>query len=146
MDYIGKFEADYQREKEIKKHYKEAQTQAEKSAAGEEMKAFDHYLTAEMGREYTYVYELYEYARTRGNRHINVEDLRNRKPAQFVELMRKYGIEVFTFSSRWSGMIDDLAEFLKAGCAFCGIAEINTNYRRALNGYETDNAIIFYIK
>ena len=144
MSSIGKFEADYARESAIYDLYKKAETEEERAEAGAKMDAFKAELKAE-GLEYVKIYYRYVQARNRGNRHINFDDLRS-TPAETVATLRKFGIEVFTFSSRWSGMIDDIAEFLKAGCQFCGMAEIYSSTKKFMSDeYETENAIVFCI-
>lgn len=143
-NYITMFEEDYKRVEKLYDRWKTAETAEEKSTLQSEMKQITADIKAN-GEDYELIYHHYVQARNRGNRHINFSDVTN--PTQTVEILRKFGINVFTFSSRWSGMIDDLAEFLEAGCQFCGIAEIFSEHQKFMSEeYETEKAIILYIK
>lgn len=146
MDYITRLELDYIRKAEIVKRFESAETEAEKSAIRAEYQNLTQDIKSR-GEEYEHIFTLYYSAKERKNKHINISNLHEKRPAEIVEMLRKYGIEVFTFSSKWSGMVDDLAEFLKAGCEFCGIAEIFSDNKRFMSDeYETENAIVLYIK
>ena len=147
MDYIGKFEADYKREAAIYECYNNAKTAENLDKTRKEMDAFIKRQIKSEGNDYARVYQLYASARNRGNKHINFNDLRSETPAEVVGMLRKFDINIFTFSSRWSGMIDNLARFIEAGCQFCGMAEIFSNHKKLFSDeYETENAIVFYIK
>lgn len=139
-------EQDYTRKTEIVNKFESAETEDGKSVIRAEYQKLMQEIQNQ-GKEYDYVFTLYCSAKEQKNKHINISNLYGKEPAEIVEVLRKYGIEVFTFSSRWSGMVDDLAEFLKAGCEFCGIAEIFSGNKKFMSDeYETENAIVLYIK
>lgn len=145
-NYIVKLEQDYTRKTKIVNMFESAETDKGKSVIRAEYQKLKQDIKSQ-GEEYEYIFTLYCSAKERKNKHINISNLYGKEPAEIVEMLRKYGIEVFTFSSRWSGMVDDLAEFLKAGCEFCGIAEIFSDNKKFMSDeYEVENAIVFYIK
>ena len=148
MNYIKKLELeqDYTRKSEIVNRFESAETEDKKHTIRTKYQNFVQDIKNQ-GEEYECVFTLYYSAKERKNKHINITNLHGKKPSEIVEILRKYEIEVFTFSSRWSRMIDDLAEFLKAGCEFCGITEIFSENKKFMSDeYETENAIILYIK
>lgn len=143
-NYIAMFEEDYKRVEALYDRWKTAETAEDKAKLQSEMKQVKADIKAN-GEDYELIYHHYVQAKNRGNRHINFSDVVN--PTQTVETLRKFGINIFTFSSRWSGMIDELSEFLEAGCQFCGIAEIFNGCTKFMEDeYETEKAIVFYIK
>lgn len=148
IDYIKKLEQDYTKKTEIDNKLESAETKAEKSVICAEYQKLNQYIKSQ-GEEYLYIYNLYCLAKQRKNKHISIDSyyLHGKTPAEFVKILRKYGIEVFTFSTQRGGMVDDLAEFLKAGCEFCGIVEIFSDCKRITSdNYEKENAILLYIK
>ncbi len=60
-----------------------------------------------------------------------------------VTACKEYGIERFTISSRMSGIIETINEFVKLGCSIEGITEVNAPYKNwETNDYERLPAII----
>jgi len=144
MDYNANFEANYKREADIHALYKEADTEEERAEVLARMDAFKSELKNK-GLEYNKIYRHYVQMKNRGNRYINFDDV-IQSPAELIATLRKFGIDIFTFSSRWSGMIDNLADFIAAGCQFCGVTEIYSHYKVAFSDdYEKEKAIILFI-
>ena len=104
MDYITRLELDYIRKAEIVKRFESAETEAEKSAIRAEYQNLMQDIKSR-GEEYEHIFTLYYSAKERKNKHINISNLYGKEPAEIVEMLRKFGIEVFTFSSKWGGMV-----------------------------------------
>lgn len=144
------FEALYQQHKELKARFQTAkaandaetmeQVRAERKALGEsieaESDAFDR------------IYDLYESARERGNEYIDIsESYDYRDESSLIACLREYGIDAFTFSSRWSSAVESAWVFTKLGCTLMGMVEISsqtTNWNG--DGYEKCHAYLFKIQ
>lgn len=115
-------------------------------ARAEYKEQFTPHMT-EKGDDYWRLYELYARARNVGNDYIDFNDVIWDKdvPAK-IESLRKYGIEMFTFSSGWSSAVETAWLFLQNGCTLEGMTEINSQHKKIFtNEYERIPTYIFKV-
>ena len=142
------FETEYSEITEIKSQYEEAIEADDddlKSLAKARMNSLRGDIEAK-GDDYEYMFSLYEDARDKGNEYLDIDNLNNGRVAAWVELVKVYGIERFTFSSTWSGAVEQAWELQKAGCNPIGLVEINKGYRSRFSDYEKGHAWLFEVR
>lgn len=143
------FAEDFARLCRIKNRYLEAKAandETEMEAARAALKVLDNSIDA-MGQTYRNLYRLFESAQERGNAHIdlcNPHDYRDE--AALIASFREYGIETFTFSSRWSSAVESAWKFIQNGCTMIGMVEISSeNTTWDGEGYEKCPAYLFSV-
>ena len=125
----------------------EAGDEAGMEAAREEYKQkFKPYMT-EQGKEYCGVYSMAKAASDVGNEYIDVyEPYQYRDVPALLNSFKKYGIEMFTFSSSWSSAVGTAFEFIQNGCTLEGMTEINGRVKECFSDkYERIPAYIFKV-
>lgn len=143
------FAEDFAKLCQIKNRYLEAKAandEAEMAAARAALKVLDDSIDA-MGQTYRNLYRLYESAQERGNEHIDLSECYEyRDEAALIASFRKYGIETFTFSSRWSSAVESAWKFIQNGCTMKGMVEISSqNTTWDGEGYEKRPAYLFSV-
>lgn len=145
----NQFAADYERLCQLKAQYKEAKAANDEAAmieARNAKKAFDESIEKKAAA-YQNLYSMYESARERGNEYIDLSECYDyRDEAALIASFREYGIETFTFSSRYSSAVESAWMFVQNGCTLKGIVEINSKYRKwEGDGYEKCAAYLFSV-
>jgi len=143
------FAEDFAKLCQIKNRYLEAKAandEAEMAAARAALKVLDDSIDA-MGQTYRGLYRLYESAQERGNEHLDLEQCYDyRDEAALIASFREYGIETFTFSSRYSSAVESAWMFIQNGCTLKGIVEINSKTKKwEGDGYEKCPAYLFSV-
>lgn len=139
----------YEQVQEIKRAYDAADEQndeAGKVAAREAHHAWKDKAIAE-GEDFWRVFQMYEYARDRGNEYIDFHDvIWDKDVPALIERLRKVGIQKFTFSSTWSSAVETAWLFLQNGCKLEGLTEIaGTTTAFMSDEYERVPAYVFSI-
>lgn len=144
------FEALYQQHKEFKALFQTAKAandaegmdkiRTERNALMESIEA--------KGAAFARVFDLYESAMDRGNDYIDIcECYDYRDEGSLIAYLREFGIDAFTFSSRWSSAVESAWTFMKLGCTLMGMVEINSKTRNwDGDGYEKCHAYLFKIQ
>ena len=143
------FAEDFAKLCQIKNRYLEAKSandEAEMAAARAALKILDDSIDA-MGQTYRNLYRLYESAQERGNEHIDLRECYDyRDEAALIASFREYGIETFTFSSRYSSAVESAWMFIQNGCTLKGMVEINSKTKKwEGDGYEKCPAYLFSV-
>ena len=99
------------------------------------------------GKDYAYLYELYEDAHDRGNELIDLNDVVwDDKVEALIASFREYGIERFTFSSGWSSAVETAWLFTQQGCKLEGLVEINGRCKAFMSDdYEKKHGYLFSV-
>lgn len=144
------FEAIYQKHKELKTRFQTAKAANDADAMDQiraERKALDESIEAE-GAAFARTYDLYESAKDRGNEHIDISECYDyRDEGSLISSLRDFGIEAFTFSSRWSSAVESAWTFVKLGCTLMGMVEINSKTKNwDGDGYEKCHAYLFKVQ
>ena len=97
------------------------------------------------GEYFCWIYREYESQQKRGNTYIDLAELNDeRKVAGIVDMMRRCGIQFFTFSSSWSSSNEVAWELTKNGCTVCGMVEINGRHQAFMKEeYEKAHGYLF---
>ena len=97
------------------------------------------------GKSFGLVYHLFEQARERGNKRLDLNDcLWDSEIADIISAFRANGVEEFTFSSRWSDAVETAWLFLRNGCRLEGLIEINGTSKDFSTGeYEKVHGYLF---
>ena len=96
------------------------------------------------GKEFCRIYRLYTEAKEKENEYIDLHEvLWERDVAGFIESLRKWGIEKFTFSSGWSSAVETAWLFLENGCKLVGMTEVNGSKDYFKGGFEKLHGYIF---
>ncbi|MCD8108772.1 MAG: hypothetical protein LUE14_01510 [Clostridiales bacterium] len=144
------FAEDYRIFKTYEAEYDAAKDEDGKEAARVKVRA----LYADMetrGEDYGRVYMLYKEAQERGNEYIDLhENIWDKDVKALVDSLRRYGIEHFTFSSRWSSTVETAWLFLQNGCTLEGMRELhgsekNTFGRTEEKEFETVHGYLFKV-
>lgn len=142
-------EQDYARYEAFQKAYDEAQAAGNSEGMKAAQKGFQDVSRSinEKEETYSFMFRLYDDMRRRGNDCIDIsEPYQYEDEAMLVGLLKDFGFERFTFSSRCSSAVESAWSFLQSGCALEGMAEINSKYMDFLRGrYEKVHAYVFRI-
>lgn len=130
------FAEEYVRDRAIRDAYdaaKDANDEAGKAKARADHEAFKEHMM-QKGDAYRWVYDLYKLARDAGNEYIDFHDVIWDKdvPAKIASL-RELGIEMFTFSSKWSSTVETAWLFLQNGCTLEGLIQINSQFSKFMS-------------
>ncbi len=140
------FAEDFKKAQELRKAIKDAETEEAKKAA---QKAYREFLEELEDKEpaYTRFYKDYEDAQKRGNACIDFSEcIWDKEIPQLVKDLKAYGIEEFTISSTYSGLVKTIWIFQQNGCTLEGLEEINGHCRDFKNGdYEKVPAFKFKV-
>lgn len=144
------FDTLYQQHKELKARFQTAKAANDAEAMDKvraERKALDESIEAESAA-FARTYDLYESAKDRGNEYIDIcESYDYRDEGSLISCLREFGIEAFTFSSRWSSAVESAWIFTKLGCTLMGMVEINSKTSNwDGDGYEKCHAYLFKIQ
>ena len=143
------FDREYAREQENIRAYHEAEARGDEAgmqAARDAHKALEADIEAK-GKDYAYLYSLYEDARERGNELIDLSDvIWDDKVEALIASFRACGIERFTFSSSWSSAVETAWLFTKQGCRLEGLVEINGHCKAFMSSeYEKKHGYLFSV-
>ena len=119
------FAEDFKKAQELRKAIKEARDEEAQQAA---RKAYRKFLEELEEKEpaYTRFYRDYEDAQKIGNACIDFNEcIWDKEIPQLVKDLKVYGIEEFTISSTYSGLVKTIWIFQQNGCSLEGIEEIN---------------------
>lgn len=98
------------------------------------------------GNMYAKVYSLYSEAQERGNEYLDLHEvIWDGDVEELINCFRKYGIEKFTFSSRWSSAVEVAWLFIENRCSLEGIKEINGHWDDLNGGFKKMPAYIFRV-
>ena len=144
----NKFSAEYEKYVEILGQYNASK--ASKDEDGMEAARGAH-LEQEarieaMGKSFASIFELYVNARERGNENIDISECcEYRSEADLIASFREFGIDTFTFSSRWSSAVESAWAFIQNGCTLMGMVEINSRTKDWEGCYEKRPAYLFSV-
>ena len=144
------FDAIYRQHEELKARFQTAKAANDAETMNQvraERKALDESLEAQ-GEAFARIYDLYESAKDRGNEYIDISECHDyRDEGSLIATLRDYGIEAFTFSSRWSSAVESAWTFVKLGCSLMGMVEINSKSKNwDDDGYEKCHAYLFKVQ
>ena len=98
------------------------------------------------GNMYAKVYSFYSEAQERKNEYIDLHEvIWNREVEELISCFRKYGVEKFTFSSKWSSAVEVAWLFIENGCSLEGMKEINDYWDNLNGGFKKTPAYIFRV-
>jgi hypothetical protein len=137
---------DYARYEDIKAQFDAAETEEDKAVARETYGALMADI-ATKGKDYMWVFRLYDDAKAKGNEYIDLHDaLQDEQVEGLINSLRKNGIEKFTFSSTWSSAVKTAWLIQKNGCTLEGLVEINSAHPDSFNSeYEKVPGYLFCI-
>lgn len=140
---------DYTLEQEILAAYQKAKAAGDKEGMNKARDAHNEHEAAleEKGKEYCWVYCLFEEMQKRENEYIDLHDaMQDEKVPTYIESLRRHGIKYFTFSSSWSSAVETAWIFTQNGCSLKGLVEINSQYKNFMgDGYEKAHGYLFEI-
>lgn len=108
------------------------------------IEGFFKYISNNRAEEYAYWFAEFVRSIENGNACLNV-NFRYENATNLIDLLREYGIVVFTFSSTRTDAIEYIAKFMQAGCTIIGTTEVNVLYNQEAGEYYTEPAIKFEI-
>ena len=119
--------------------------QAGMEAAREQHKA--HCQEAEdNGREFCYMLRLYTDMKERGNELIDLNDVHDYQVAEVIEILLRFGVQRFTFSSTWSSAVTAAWEIGQHGYKLEGMTRVNSQFEKIMsNEREKIPAFVFGI-
>lgn len=79
----------------------------------------------ERGLVFVMIYRQYEKSKDNGNENLNFNDYIP-EVGKCVDCLRENGVKRFTFSSSWTGAIENAWELQKAGCRMVGMKEVKS--------------------
>lgn len=77
------------------------------------------------GKDFCFMLRLYTSMKERGNVVVDLDDVHDYQVAEVMEILHKFGIEKFTFSSTWSSAISAAWEISQHGYILAGMVQIN---------------------
>lgn len=119
---MTKFEKLYQEYAEARTARRNATTEEEKDVAYKLLDEFDAKFDNE-SRAFKEAWRDYRSSIESGYEYLNCEDT-VRSAFDYATVLKENGIEKFTFSSTWSGSVNDAWEFQKAGYIVEGMTNI----------------------
>lgn len=142
------FERDYKTYKELKDQYRDATSEAEKSAIRARILQIQESMEEFFGSSYVKLFSLYSGSIERGNKYIDISQPHQySEPQKLVELLARCGVKYFTFSSGWTKAVETAFAFTQAGCTLEGMTEIKTPFKSYESGeYEKKPAFLFSIE
>ena len=143
----NKFERDYQEETRIEKAFMEAVEKGDQDAIKKAIEAQNLLRTAlqSEGEIFTEIYQEYKRARDNGNKALNFRH-NVKKTGEYLECLKKNGIERFTFSEDFGGGLDGAWEWQEAGCRVVGLTKIQGEKSPFSEEHEKMAALIFTIE
>lgn len=128
------FELDYALEKQIYDSYHKAENAGDEEGMTKfrsmYREEFAPYMK-EKEEDYLLLYRIYKDARERGNQYIDFDEPYQYRDADHLfEILRKYEVERFTFSSGWSSAIETAWALTQKGCTLEGIVQINSRHTK----------------
>lgn len=144
------FDTLYQQHKELKARFQTAKA-ANDAEAMDQVRAKRNALMESIEDKcaaFARIFDLYESAMDRGNDYIDIcECYDYRDEGSLIACLREFGIDAFTFSSRWSSAVESAWTFTKLGCTLMGMVEINSKTSNwDGDGYEKCHAYLFKIQ
>jgi len=124
----NQFAMEYAESIKIRDQYQQAKASGNEAGVEAAKAARNQFVLNMMqkGEQYNSLYRQYASAQERGNAYIDCDTVIWDKDVEgFLSGLRKYGIEKFTFSSRWSSAVETAWLFQKNGCKLEGLVEIN---------------------
>lgn len=121
----NKFEKAYQENRRIRAAYQKAKAeddQAGMDRAREDMAGWKEQWKREP-KPFGEIYMQYEDSRDNGNEILNIGDY-IRNVGEWIEFLKENGIRKFSFSSSWSGAIQNAWELQENGCRLVGMANV----------------------
>ncbi len=98
------------------------------------------------GSDYCFIYNHYKNARERGNEYIDLDAPMSGTEEEFIATLRKFGIEKFTCSSRWSSTVEVAWRLTQNGCILEGMIEINSGSKSyGREDYDKAPAFLFRV-
>ena len=143
----NKFERNYQEEARIEKAFKEAVDKGNRVAIKKAVEA-QNFLRKEIqseGEIFTAIYLEYKRARDNGNEELNFRH-NVKKAGEYLECLKKNGIERFTFSESFGGNLDGAWEWQEAGCRVIGLTKIQGEKIPFSEEHKKMAALIFTIE
>lgn len=122
---MNKFETAYQEFSSIEAAFFAAEKRGDEAGmekARADVEAFKARYEAE-GEKFASIYASYKTSRKNGNGYLNINSY-IRNVEEFSECLKKNGITKFTFSSGWSGAIENAMELQKSGWRMTGLTEV----------------------
>ena len=134
----------YTREAALERAYaaaKEAGDEAGMEKARSEYQAMEKEVLETEDADFGFAYRLYKQMKECGNDYIDLS-IAIHDEVGVLNILRKYGVEKFTFSSGWSSAVESAWIFQQNGCRLEGLVELNglnkdwiTNEREKVHGY-----------
>ena len=143
----NKFERNYQEEVRSKKAFMEAVEKGDQEAIQKAVEAQNLLRTAlkNEGEIFTEIYLEYKRARDNGNEELNFRH-NVKKTGEYLECLKKNGIERFTFSEDYGGDLSGAWKWQEAGCRVIGLTKIQGEKVPFSEEHEKIAALIFTIE
>ncbi len=144
---MNDFERDYEAFELINSRYHESLSEEEKDVIRADYKVWADKIEAK-GRDYADTFRIYKDARDNGNHRMNISEPHQTKDVErLIANCRTHGITEFSYSSTWSGAVEEGWKFIQNGCELAGMVEVYTGNSKFMSDEkETIPAYLFKIK
>lgn len=121
----NKFEKAYQEHKTFEKAFDKAEARMDEAGMAKARAAYKEWKARykNKGAAFAVIYREYEESRNNGNEDLNFHNYID-KTESYIAYLKENGVKRFTFSSGWTGAIENAWELQKAGSRMVGMKEV----------------------
>lgn len=137
----------YERYEKITKKYDKAYDVRDDKGLEEARVAYQE-LSSEIdshGKIYAFIFERYRTSRERGNTLLDIDDNAGNQVKEMVEVLKKIGVQKFTFSSGWTDATTIAWKFVQEGCTIAGMTLVYGTKKIHFDERNTSPAYVFEI-